>query len=116
MNTKPDLPLADAVHSHRGFIYFCEESLRYNTGIRAWIFFAPYLVGAVWFEPGLNLKNSVTPTLWPWLLWLAYLVLFPPVWRLVLLRTGLWRKRSTVLVHENSAGSTSRENISTPSN
>jgi len=74
----------------RGFAYFCEETLRYTGGVRAWLFFGPYLLGTIWLEPmqgGVNVHG-----LSPWLVLVAYLLIFPPVWRALLLATGLWRK------------------------
>jgi hypothetical protein len=93
MNSQTNLPSDEVIPSHRGFIYFCEESLRYNKGLRAWFFFGPYLLGAVWLEPGKKFENTGV-SLWSWFLLLAYLLAFPPLWRAILLRTGLWRKRS----------------------
>jgi hypothetical protein len=93
MSTKNDITTGEVSPSHRGFIYFCEETLRYNKGARAWAFFGPYLLGAIYLEPGLNFNSTGTAPLWPWLLLLAYLVAFPPIWRSVLTRSGLWRKR-----------------------
>jgi hypothetical protein len=76
----------------RGFAYFCEGTLRYMGGGRAWLFFGPYLLGAIWLDPGLG--TSSIHGLSPWIILLAYLVIFPPIWRAVLLATGLWRKRA----------------------
>jgi hypothetical protein len=80
------------VSSRRGLIYFCEVGLNYCGGVRAWLFFGPYLLGAIALEPGLNSgsKNDLDR----WLLFVAYLVIFPPVWRALLRHTGLWRKRT----------------------
>lgn len=93
MNTEPDVHPADTGRSHRGFIYFCEHTLQYNKGVRAWVFFGPYLLGALWLEPGLSLKNVDHQTLGTWLPLLAYLVVFPSIWRALLLSTGVWKKK-----------------------
>ncbi len=76
----------------RGVIYFCEQSHRYRKGMRAWLFFGPYLLGAILLEPALTAPGRASCS--AWLLLLAYLLLFPRVWRGVLLRTGLWRRRN----------------------
>jgi hypothetical protein len=76
----------------RGFAYFCEETLRYTGGVRAWLFFGPYLLGAIWLEPAQNSRSIHGFS--PWLVLVAYLLIFPPVWRAILLATGLWRKRT----------------------
>ena len=76
----------------RGFAYFCEETLQYIGGVRAWLFFGPYLLGAIWLEPAQGSKSVHGFS--PWLVLVAYLIIFPPVWRAILLATGLWRKRS----------------------
>jgi len=75
----------------RGFAYFCEGTLRYSGGVRAWLFFGPYLLGALSLEPTLGGKSVHGFS--PWLMLLGYLVVFPPVWRALLIATGLWRKR-----------------------
>ena len=76
---------AHAHRRHNGFIVFCEKNLRYEKGIKAWIFLGPYLLGAMGLEmmvdPG---QARATPSLWPWIWFLTYLVLFPPVWRRIL--------------------------------
>lgn len=84
----------DLTQPHRGFIYFCEATLSYTKGPKAWLFFAPYLTGAVLLEPGLDWKNTNPHDLWKWGVLLIYLIIFPVLWRAVLLRTGLWPKRS----------------------
>ncbi len=76
----------------RGFAYFCEGTLRYTGGVRAWLFFGPYLFGAIWLEPAQGGRSVHGFS--PWLVLVAYLVVFPPVWRALLLATGLWRKRA----------------------
>ena len=76
----------------RGFAYFCEETLRYTGGLRAWLFFGPYLLGAIGLEPAQGGKSVHGFS--PWLVLVAWLLIFPPVWRSFLLATGLWRKRA----------------------
>ncbi|MEJ0000117.1 MAG: hypothetical protein WDO13_13690 [Verrucomicrobiota bacterium] len=77
----------------RGFIYFCESSLTYNHGARAWLFFAPYLAGAIALESRLDWSDPAGSGLWPWVGLLAYIVIFPTFWRAVLLRLGIWRRK-----------------------
>lgn len=74
----------------RGFAYYCEETGRYIGGARAWLFFGPYLLGAIVLEPsqvGKSLDGFSS-----WLIVVAYLLVFPPAWRAILVATGLWRK------------------------
>jgi hypothetical protein len=78
----------------RGFAYFCEETLQYIGGVRAWLFFGPYLLGAIWLEPALG--GQSVHGFSPWLVLVAWLLIFPPVWRALLLATGLWRKAPTL--------------------
>jgi SulP family sulfate permease len=81
---------------HGDFIYFCEHSMRYDKGLRAWLFFGPYLIGVVLLELLLdqNGKASSESGMWGLFPLLAYLLIFPPVWRKFLLWTGLWKKKS----------------------
>jgi hypothetical protein len=76
----------------RGVAYFCEETLQYIGGGRAWLFFGPYLLGAICLEPSPTGRSIHGIS--PWLVLLGYLVLFPPLWRAFLTATGLWRKRA----------------------
>ena len=111
MSTKNESVAGNTDRPHRGFIYFCEESLQYNKGVRAWYFFAPYLIGAVLLEPQLPFGGQDRSALAPWVILLGYLLVFPPVWRALLLRTGLWRRRSETASTPNlevPAGNTRR--------
>lgn len=75
-----------AVHQrHRGFIVFCEKKLRYEKGVKAWIFLGPYLLGALGLEMLIDPGRANAPAvIWPWIGFMAYLVLFPPTWRQIL--------------------------------
>jgi len=96
-------PSTDEVATrHRGFIYFCEHALRYDQGVRAWLFFGPYLAGLVLLEPLLDQKQNGGPCTWEFVRLLAYLLIFPPVWRAFLLWTGLWKKKGEVSSPANS--------------
>jgi hypothetical protein len=75
----------------RGFVYFCEEQRQYHRGVRAWIFWVPYLAGIVLLEPRVLNAHGVSHIWWSWLALLGFLVLFPPVWQTLLRRSGLWR-------------------------
>jgi len=72
-----------AVHQrHRGFIVFCEKRLRYEKGVKAWIFLGPYLLGALGLDRIIDTGHAQASTpIWPWIGFLAYLVLFPPIWQ-----------------------------------
>ena len=74
----------DAHRPLNGFIVFCETNLRYEKGFRAWIFLGPYLIGAVCLEMIIPRHADAEPSLAPWIGFLAYLVLFPLVWRRIL--------------------------------
>jgi len=76
----------------RGFAYYCEETRRYIGGVRAWLFFGPYLLGAIWLEPAQGSQAVLGFS--PWFALVAWLLIFPTAWRAVLLATGLWRKRA----------------------
>ena len=70
---------------HKGFIAFCETNLRYEKGRKAWLTLGPYFLGAyVWYKT-IN-EGSAEPqkNILPWLGFLAYLILFPSVWKWVL--------------------------------
>ncbi len=69
----------------KGLIVFCETNLRYERGLKAWIFLGPYFLGAVALELVIGPAQANAPgTLGPWIGFLVYLVLFPPFWRRVL--------------------------------
>ena len=75
---------AEAHPRHNGLIVFCEKKLRYEKGIRAWIFLAPYFLGAVALERVINAEHAkAEPTLGTWIGFLAYLIFFPSVWKYV---------------------------------
>jgi len=76
----------------RGFVYFCESRLYYLGGLGAWLFFGPFLLGAVILD-SLILRYSGLPSLLGWLALMAYVLVFPPLWRLLLIRVGCWRRR-----------------------
>jgi hypothetical protein len=77
----------------RGFIYFCEERLGYFSGPRAWYFFGPFLLGALIVESFAPPISGVAS--WrSWLPLLAYILIFPPVWRAILIRAGGSGRRS----------------------
>lgn len=66
---------------HRGLIVFCEKNFRYETGLKAWIFLGPYLLGAFAFEIIFTESSVKTDRLALWLALVAYSILFPIVWR-----------------------------------
>ncbi len=71
----------------RGFIYFCEDGLHYVGGIRAWAFFAPYLLGVLLLEP-FRAQGTASGNVGDWLVFGAYLFLFPAFWQAALRRFG----------------------------
>ncbi|MCE0497419.1 MAG: hypothetical protein LV481_05665 [Methylacidiphilales bacterium] len=76
---------SDAHPRYRGLIVFCETKLRYEKGLKAWIFLGPYLLGALGLEMLIDAKHVNVPTeFWPWVGFVAYLVLFPSVWQRIL--------------------------------
>jgi len=75
---------ADAHQRHNGFIVFCETKLRYEKGFKAWIFLGPYLLGALGLEMTIAGHAKTATALVPWIGFLAYLILFPFVWRRIL--------------------------------
>jgi hypothetical protein len=77
----------------RGWLYFCEDRLQYVRGPRAWIFFAPYLLGAVLLDPQVRTKDHESAPLIAWAIFLVYLVAFPPVWQALFARLERWNKR-----------------------
>jgi len=96
-------PHAHAHQSHNGFIVFCEKNLRYEKGIKAWIFLGPYLLGALGLEMMIDPGHpKATTSLWPWIGFLAYLVLFPSVWRQVL-KFFRFRKKEPIVAVRPSA-------------
>jgi len=68
----------------KGFIVFCETKLRYEKGFKAWIFLGPYLLGALGLEMMIAEHAKSATALWPWIGFLAYLILFPFAWRRIL--------------------------------
>jgi len=85
MNHSAETEDAAPAESHKGFIAFCETNLRYETGPKAWIILGPYLVGAFVFEGIINTSESTfTAKLTLWTSFLAYLILFPEIWRRIL--------------------------------
>jgi hypothetical protein len=90
---------AHAQRRNNGFVVFCEKNLRYEKGIKAWIFLGPYLLGAVGLEMIVNPGQArATPSLWPWIGFLTYLIFFPPVWRRILNLPASRKEASTVTV------------------
>ncbi len=77
--------------AQHGFVYFCGERLRYFGGLSAWLFFGPFLLGIFLFESVLSSRLSPIGN---WISLLAYVLIFPPVWRAILVRCGWWRKGS----------------------
>jgi len=77
-----------AHRSHKGLIVFCDQKLRYEGGLKAWIFLGPYFLGAVGLEWTIaaaeRAKGAHGPGLGAWLGFILYLVLFPALWRWVL--------------------------------
>ena len=65
---------------HRGLIVFCETNLRYEKGLKAWIFLGPYLLGAFVLEIIFN-DSTRADSLVPWVGLIVYLISFPIVWR-----------------------------------
>lgn len=71
--------------SQKGFIAFCETNLRYEKGFKAWIVLGPYLLGALILETIIGTDHSGSfLALGPWVGFLAYLILFPLIWRRIL--------------------------------
>ena len=68
----------------KGFIVFCETKLRYEKGFKAWIFLGPYLLGALGLETMIAVHAKTVTALGPWFGFLAYLIVFPLIWRRVL--------------------------------
>jgi len=69
---------------HQGLIVFCENNLRYEKGLKAWIFLGPYLLGALGLETMIAVHAKTVTALGPWFGFLAYLIVFPLIWRRVL--------------------------------
>jgi len=86
----------DDRHPKRGFIVFCENNLRYEGGIKAWIFLGPYLLGAIVWETIIQKGAPTKGALASWLGFLVYLVLFPPIWRRILRLVGTVKRTSPV--------------------
>ena len=85
MNPPAETEDAAPTGSHKGFIAFCETNLRYETGFKAWIILGPYLAGAFVFEGIINTsEGTFAAKLALWTGFLAYLVLFPEIWRRIL--------------------------------
>jgi len=72
-------PAIDRPHS--GLIAFCETNLRYEKGIKAWIFVGPYLLGAFALEVAFTNRSGRTDSFTSWAGLIAYLILFPILWR-----------------------------------
>ena len=68
----------------RGLIAFNETSLRYEKGVRAWIFLGPYLLGAFALEMIFNDGSEASEHVVLWLGLVAYFILFPILWRKLL--------------------------------
>jgi hypothetical protein len=78
---------ANPVKSRKGFIAFCETNLRYETGLKAWVVLGPYLLGALILEGMINASGgTIAAKFVLWAGFLAYLIIFPEVWRRVLRR------------------------------
>jgi hypothetical protein len=93
MGSPRDSSQDPAAPPSRGFIYFCEERLGYLSGVRAWYFFGPFLLGALIVESFAPPISGIAS--WrSWLPLLAYILIFPPVWRAILNRTGWLGRRS----------------------
>ncbi len=93
MSAPHDSSSLPASRPPRGFIYFCEERLQYDRGFRAWLFWVPYLAGAILLEPNF-IRAGGSPGDWrSWLPLLGFLVLFPPLAQALLRRFGVWRRR-----------------------
>jgi len=80
---------ANSHRRHKGFIVFCETKLRYEKGFKAWIFLGPYLIGVLGLETMITENAKFATAFWPWLGFLAYLILFPLAWRRVLTLVAL---------------------------
>jgi hypothetical protein len=69
----------------RGFIAFCETNQRYEGGRKAWLFLGPYFFGAyIWYATINEGQTEPQKHILPWLGFIAYLVLFPSIWKWVL--------------------------------
>jgi hypothetical protein len=95
MNRQTDPQSPPVPGGIRGFIYFCEDGLHYVGGIRAWIFFVPYLFGVALLEPHRPDANPHADLL-DWAIFLLYLVGFPMLWRAILIRLTRWTKKNDV--------------------
>jgi len=78
--------------SPRGLIYFCEETLCYHKGLKAWIFFGPYLLGAIWLESEWWKGTAFSGT-WLSIFLMIYLLIFPAAWRRILIKIGLLKRK-----------------------
>jgi hypothetical protein len=77
-----EVPRVDSGKRLAGLIAFSEKNLRYERGIKAWVFLVPYLLGAVVFEKFISPAIATgTSSLGAHLGFLAYLVFFPTLWR-----------------------------------
>lgn len=73
------------VARQKGLVVFCEKNLRYEGGLKAWVFLGPYFVGAFILEIVIETNPAhAQAAVGPWIGFLAYLILFPTVWRRVL--------------------------------
>jgi hypothetical protein len=90
---------------HRGLIVFCEKNLRYENGLKAWIFLGPYLFGAFALEIIFMDGSARTDSLTPWAGLIAYLILFPIIWRKFLRFIASAKTRSVTEPHPGATGS-----------
>ncbi len=65
-----------------GFIVFCEKRLCYRSGLKAWLFLGPYFLGALVLDILVDpVKTKLAANPGPWIGFLAYIVLYPVLWR-----------------------------------
>jgi hypothetical protein len=73
--------------SPKGLIAFCEKKQRYEKGFKAWLVLGPYLLGAFLLERIVNATGETSSIkLALWIVFLAYLITFPAIWRRILNR------------------------------
>jgi len=106
----------DAAHpQQKGFIVFCETNQRYEGGRKAWLFLGPYFFGAYILYATINEGHGEPQkSFLPWLGLIAYLVLFPSIWKWVLALVTPKRPRASASSNSSSSTSPSSEDVTPP--
>ena len=74
-------------------------NLRYEKGLKAWASLGPYLLGLAAFEVWVQTHSAAgSRSLWPWIAFLLYLVLFPVFGKKVLKRMRVKEARKMTVV------------------